>query len=137
MEDAARIRTLWNRASEALCTGDWETYRELWAPADHIEVIHPHEGDWRVGWDEIETGYRSRSESGFRCEVETRVMRIHASPAGEMAWATAEVLIKATDPPMERTLWQSLVFEKIEGRWRLVHAHASVPQASRAETPDD
>jgi ketosteroid isomerase-like protein len=55
-------------------------------------------------------------------------MRIHLAPAKDLAWANAEVVIRVADPPMERTLWQTLVFEKIQGRWRLVHGHASVPQ---------
>jgi ketosteroid isomerase-like protein len=126
--DRAEIRALWDRASRALCAGDWEGYQELWAPTDYIEVIHPQEADWRVGWDAIGPAYRSLVDSGFRCESETRLMRIHLSPAREMAWATAEVVIRAADPPMERTLWQTLVFEKIQGHWRLVHGHASVPQ---------
>jgi uncharacterized protein (TIGR02246 family) len=126
--DQAEIRALWDRASRALCTGDWESYEALWAPTEYIELIHPHEGDWRVGWDAIGPAYRSLLTSGFRCESETRLMRIRVAPAGDMAWATATVVIRATDPPMEHTLWQTLVFEKMQGRWRLVHGHASVPQ---------
>lgn len=119
---------MWDRASRALCTGDWEGCQELWARTEYIEVIHPQEADWRTGWDAIEPAYRSLLASGFRCESETRSMRIHLSRAKKMAWATAEVVIRAADPPTERTLWQTLVFEKIRGRWRLVHAHASVPK---------
>lgn len=127
MDDQTEIRDLWERASRALCTGDWEGYQELWAPTNYIEVIHPQEADWRVGWDTIELAYRSLLASDFRCESETRSMRIHLAPDKDMAWATAEVVIRAADPPLERTLWQTLVFEKVQGQWRLVHGHVSVP----------
>lgn len=127
-DDQAEIRALWDRASRALCTGDWESYKELWSQAEYIEIIHPQEGDWRIGWDAIGPAYRSLLTSGYRCESDTRLMRIHVGPAGDMAWATAMVVIRATDRAMEHTLWQTLVFEKMQGRWRLVHGHASVPQ---------
>jgi hypothetical protein len=48
-DDRAEIRALWDQANRVLCTGDWEGYQELWAPIEYIEVIHPPEGDWRVG----------------------------------------------------------------------------------------
>lgn len=54
-------------------------------------------------------------------------MRIHVSLSGEMAWATVESVIRTSDPKLERTMWQTLVFEKLSGVWRLVHAHASKP----------
>jgi ketosteroid isomerase-like protein len=54
-------------------------------------------------------------------------MRIHVSPSGEMAWATAQIVIRTHNSKLERTTWQTLVFEKISGVWRLVHGHASIP----------
>lgn len=125
--DPEEIRALWDRATAGLCAGDWESYQELWARTDYIEVIHPDESDWRVGWERIGSAYRELLASGFRCEGETRSMRIHVSPSAEMAWATAEVVIRPPDSKLERTMWQTLVFEKISGVWRLVHGHASVP----------
>lgn len=129
------IRALWDRATAALCAGDWEGYQELWARTDYIEVIHPDESDWRVGWEKIGPAYRELLDSGFRCEGATRSMRIHASPSGEMAWATAEVVIRTPDSKLERTLWQTLVFERISGVWRLVHGHASVPGQRQEPSP--
>lgn len=125
--DPEEIRVLWDRASRALCAGDWESYQELWGRTDYIEVIHPEESNWRVGWESIGPAYRELLASGFRCEAETRFMRIHVSASGEMAWATAEVVIRNPETQLERTMWQTLVFEKLSGVWRLVHGHASVP----------
>ncbi len=125
--DSEEIRDLWDRATRALCAGDWERYQELWGRTDYIEVIHPHESDWRVGWERIGPAYRELLASGFRCEAETRSMRIHVSPSGEMAWATAQIVIRTHNSKLERTTWQTLVFEKISGVWRLVHGHASIP----------
>lgn len=127
-DDAAEIRSLWERGTAALCSGDWEGYQELWAHTPNVEVIHPDQRDWGVGWEVIGPAYRELLASGLRCEAQTRRMRIHVSASREMAWATAEVVLRVPGPePVERILWQTLVFEKLKGRWRLVHGHASVP----------
>ncbi len=127
-DDAAEIRALWERGGAALCSGDWNSYQELWAHTPSVEVIHPDQRDWRVGWEVIGSAYRELLTSGFRCEAQTRRMRIHVSASREMAWATAEVVLRIPgSESSERVLWQTLVFEKLEGRWRLVHGHASVP----------
>jgi ketosteroid isomerase-like protein len=127
-DERAEIARLWKEASEALCRGDWKGYAELWAPREDIEVIHPDRPDWLIGWAAIEAAYRALVTSGFRCESETRFLRLHLG-SGDMAWGTAEVVIRTGDPPLERTLWQTLVFERIDSRWRLVHGHVSIPRA--------
>lgn len=127
-QDRAQIRAVWDHASHAVCTGNWPEYEDVWAHGPEIELMHPGEREWLVGWDAIGPKYRALLTSGFRCEAITREMRIRVAPSREMAWATVEVELRMSGQSAV-TSWQTAVFERREGRWRLVHGHASVPPA--------
>ena len=128
------IRALLEEAAAALRTGDWSRYQAVWAHESWIELIHPAEGEWLRGWEAIGKGYRELLESGARPDPQRRLLRVRAAPSGEMAWATAEALVRRPGlEPAEVTLWQTFVFERAGGSWRLVHGHASVPASPAAE----
>lgn len=112
LDDKAEIRALWNEMSEAVCSGDWESYSNLWAHEPDIELIHPGQREWLVGWESIGPKYKKLLESDFRCELDTQTMRIHVSSSGEMAWLTAEVMIRVEGNSEATRMWETGVFEK-------------------------
>ena len=129
------IRALLEEAAAALRTGDWSRYQAVWAHELWIELIHPAEGEWLHGWEAIGKGYRELLESGVWPDPQRRALHVHVAPSGEMAWATAETVVRRPGlEPVEVTLWQTFVFERLGGSWRLVHAHASVPALSASGT---
>ena len=131
-DDNAAIRKVWDEAGVAVCEADWSRYERVWAHTPEIELIHPGQGEWLVGWDDIERKYKELLAQGLRCEFVTRTFRIHVAPSGEMAWGTVEAALRLPNQP-EVTLWETVVFEKISGRWRFVHGHASSPSAPPAK----
>jgi hypothetical protein len=45
-----------------------------------------------------------------------------------MAWATMKVEVQViTSDTLTFIAWESAVFEKLDGRWRLVQVHMSTP----------
>jgi len=44
-----------------------------------------------------------------------------------MAWATGESLMSLSGEEPSFRLWQTFVFEQIDGQWKLVHGHVSIP----------
>ena len=124
--EKAKIRELWERASDAVCTGNWSDYERVWAHEPDIALIHPDAREWLVGWEEIGPKYRELLNSDFRCKATTREMRIRLSPSRDMAWATVNLEFQVTGQPTF-TGWQTVVFERRADGWRLVHGHASFP----------
>jgi ketosteroid isomerase-like protein len=125
----AQVRQLWDAAGEAVCSGDWETYRTLWAHSDDSELLHPGQGEWLVGWPAIGAKFEALLSSGARCTLETKSLRVHVSVSGDMAWATALSELTFEGQPTV-TMWQTAVAELRDERWVLVHGHASAPQVS-------
>lgn len=128
-EHEAEIRRLWENSSIALCSGDWDRYRRLWSTGADVEVLHPAGGEWIVGADSVMAGYRRLIESGFHCSYRTVHFRVHVSNDASIAWASLEGILYPGDQGSQpQRSWYTLVFERTAGEWRLVHAHASVPE---------
>ena len=80
-------------------------------------------------------GYQALLTSGTRLEIERRRLRIRVAPAGRMAWAVAETVVRLPGGAAPAAvLWITYVLEQLGGRWCLVHGHASVPTPA-AQTP--
>ena len=62
--DIEAVRVAWERASVALCSGDTETYRQLWAIGPEVELLHPDGPQRIVGSGSILSYYRQVLSSG-------------------------------------------------------------------------
>ena len=130
---AELLRTL-DAAADALRTGDFTAYGAVWAHEPWISVVHPAEREWLTGWEAVGPAYAALLAGGARARPERRIRSLRVSPAGEMAWVTAETIVRTAGAPM--VLWQTFVFEHVRDAWRIVHAHASVP-ATPSTAPSD
>lgn len=124
--EAQAIRSVWESTSVALCAGDPESYRRLWADRPDVELLRPDGPQRIVGSGAILDSYDELFASGQRCSHSTTRFDVHVSPSGEIAWASAEgeAVFPAPRPTQQRA-WYTLIFKKSEGSWRLLHAHAS------------
>jgi ketosteroid isomerase-like protein len=61
-------------------------------------------------------------------------VRIKVHKSGEVAWLTGFVLFegKSFGQPFDLTARLTYILEKRDGRWIIVHTHASVPIAGQA-----
>ncbi|MEX0720578.1 MAG: nuclear transport factor 2 family protein [Balneolaceae bacterium] len=127
MEDEKeQIIQAWEQGGNALENNDWETYSEYWAHTDYIQIIHPKEKEWLQGWDIIGQSYKDFLEQGLNIQAESSDVNIQISSGAKMAWLTCKTKIKMiAEDTLEFESWQTNIFEKIEGEWRLVHGHAS------------
>ena len=124
--DTAALRHTWERASVALCGGDWENYRTLWATGREVELLHPAGRSRVVGSTAVLSLYEDLINSGFRCTYEPVRFDARVSQSGDLAWVSAEGILSDTSPESTRqTTWYTLVFSKRAEIWQLVHAHAS------------
>ena len=127
--EEAAVRAVWDEAAAALTAKDWSRYAEVYAQEPVLQVIHPSQRDWIRGWDAFQERYRAIIASDAQWAFETRRFDVQISPAGDAAWATIETVL--TLDGTESTAWQVAVFQKVQGRWRVVLGFsASVPSDS-------
>lgn len=120
-EDRAAIEAVWQRAIDALACCDWNSCAKLWVQEPYVQAIHPATGSWWTGWVEVGERYRKIIEKGIPIRGETSRMEIHVAASGAVAWASMESELR-TGKEGHRLEWQVVVFEKIQGEWRIALA---------------
>lgn len=123
------IRDLWNRFINSICDGNWEVFSKAWDHSPKVSVIHPHIGEKLNGWEEIQPKYHNLLNSAFRCSLPKNELEIHISNSGDMAWGIVDLIVQLNDSAKTTNHpWQSVVFEKIQGEWKLVHLFSTLPK---------
>jgi ketosteroid isomerase-like protein len=127
--EEAAVRTVWDEAAAAFMAKDWNRYADVWAQEPFLQVIHPGQRDWIRGWDVFQERYQAIIASDVQWEFETRRFDVQISSAGDVAWATIETVLTLNGTAS--TAWQVSVFQKVQGRWKVVLGFsASVPSDS-------
>lgn len=119
------IRELWDTACISICSADWETYSTIWDKNPNIQLLHPDKEEWLTGWEQIGPYYKESFDAGVKCEILKNDLQLNLSPSGEMAWGTVEISLQYQESKLHATLWETVVFEKKEGKWKLVLGMAS------------
>lgn len=125
-KEKEKVLEAWRHGSKALQDQNWKNYLDYWAHTDYVELIHPKEKEWLRGWKSIGSGYRQFIRQEPVIELEYSNVSIHVSQHADMAWLSCKASMKLTlDNSYEIESWQTNIFEKIDGKWKLVHGHAS------------
>jgi ketosteroid isomerase-like protein len=109
------------RAFEAL---DLTAMDRVWAHGPHVKCVHP---GWPllVGWDAV----RASWEQIFAGTEEMRftLSDVRVAAVGDLAWVTCaeNILSEVRGRVGVTVVLATNVFERVGGRWRLVHHHAS------------
>ena len=131
-KDEKQIRELWAGACEDICKGDWESYSKYWSHNTNIQLIHPDEGEWLIGWDKIGAKYREMLKPGFTCTILRNELILNISALADMAWGTVDIEIDFNITVGTKLhLWETIIFEKIDGQWKMVHGMASIPEKNK------
>lgn len=130
-EEKTKILDIWQEANQALQNKNWNKYSRMWAHTDYIQILHPEEKSWLKGWKRIKPAYRGLIEEGPAVESEYYDVSIRISKDSTMAWLTCKNKIRLMNgDDIEFESWQTCVFEKIAGEWKMVHGHASTIEES-------
>lgn len=128
-KEETEIRELWTKACAGICNGDWESYAACWSHTSKIQLIHTDRGEWLTGWEEIGAKYKKMLNSGISCNITRNQLRLNVSSSADMAWGTVDIIIHFNDNDKTRVhLWETVVFEKMEGNWKIVCGMASIPK---------
>lgn len=130
-KEEAAIREVWNKISEYGEKGDWENYKKYIDQTDKIQLLHPEMGQWIKGWEEFSAFYQGMMEQGITYTAQTNDLKVNINKSGDMAWILADIILAYdTNPEQKYHMWDSGVFEKIDGEWKMVMGMAcGVPNA--------
>jgi ketosteroid isomerase-like protein len=105
--------------------------------ADDVDVVN---GMWAppvVGWPAYLTSYQSQRARSQQVRLDRSNTLIRITPDGNTSWACYQWEFTAVvdGTPVSAFGHTTLVFEKRNGAWLIVHNHTSLVQASQTATP--
>ena len=104
---------------------DIELMGQLWANAPHVRCIHP---GWEplFGWDEV-IGSWEQIFGGLET-LRFELADVSVRVGGDLAWVELSEMLEAQhegQPARSQVLATNLFERGADGRWRLIHHHAS------------
>jgi ketosteroid isomerase-like protein len=117
----------------ALTQADLAAMIELWHHSPVTECVHPG-WDRLRGWPEIEESWTLIFQHQGAVPIKASDLLVHYR--GDVAWVTCyENIMIQTGPELQISqMLATNVFERIDGRWRMVIHHAS-PAPPRIAQP--
>jgi ketosteroid isomerase-like protein len=105
--------------------------------ADDVDVVN---GMWAppvVGWPNYLASYQSQRARALQVRLDRSNTLIRIAPSGNTAWASYQWEFTAVVDGVPSSAFghTTLVFEKRNDNWLIVHNHTSVVQASQAAAP--
>ena len=105
--------------------------------ADDVDVVN---GMWAppvVGWPSYLTSYQSQRARAQQVHLERSNTLIRLAPSGGVAWASYQWEFTAVVDGVPSSAFghTTLIFEKRNDNWLIVHNHTSLVQANQAAAP--
>lgn len=105
--------------------------------ADDVDVVN---GMWAppvVGWPNYLTSYQSQRARAQQVRLDRSNTLIRVAPSGNVAWASYqwEFTAAVDGVPTSAFGHTTLIFEKRNDNWLIVHNHTSLVQSSQAAAP--
>ncbi|GMV03903.1 MAG: hypothetical protein AMXMBFR53_01850 [Gemmatimonadota bacterium] len=126
LRSAAEIRALFEEFNAAWERRDPEFIRRYYAH-DGTGVFF-FERRQLVGWPRVDTLYANMFANASRGEVRSGYDVLDVQARGDVGWLAANFRLEVTEPSGETSVdegRQSVVFERRDGRWVVVHRHTS------------
>ena len=127
------VRATLQRLTDGFRSRDLTAFAECFAPDADVVLYGTGADEKRIGLEQIRTQVQrdwAQSESAVMLFGWTSV-----SAAGSVAWAAIEGEFKFRAGGQDGTIpvRVSMVLEKRDGRWLILHAHFSTPAATQEE----
>lgn len=124
------------RFYRAVESGTIEEMDEVWAHDDWVRCVHP---GWDVisGWRGVRESWQGIFRSGQKLKISASSVSVRTS--GDFAWVTCTEEITAFDEASFDSAITAAtnLFIRREGRWLMVHHHASAVPMILADSSTD
>jgi ketosteroid isomerase-like protein len=118
-KDKKAIQKLYVDMGEAFMNKDWERYQSYWVQDTTLNVLHPGNRDWAIGWNAVKMRYKPlfSPEVNMQAELVTETFEVYIAPTGDFAWSVIDLKVNMENHQMQS--WQVAVYRKIDGKWRV------------------
>jgi ketosteroid isomerase-like protein len=115
-----------DRFYRALENSDLDEMSEIWLHEDWVKCVHPG-WDLIIGWDEIcESWDRIFSNAaGMRVSATEIEIRIEGDFALLSCYENLAVFLDSVSAPVSARTTATNLFQRVGGKWRMIHHHAS------------
>ena len=128
LEEAALLRAEEAQA-ERVRKRDLEGYMKFYAHRDDLTLYDTEGTDAIIGWEACRK-YWAEQFSGLRSVNKLELSKVRVHVVGDMGFVTATWTLEATTKDgdaMAQTGRLTDIWQKIEGKWLIVHEHSSLP----------
>jgi len=122
--DAETVRGVNRRFYEAVSKQNLLVMEEIWAHDPHVRCVHP---GWRLleGWDAIRDSWRTIFTSSICLTVVPEEPRVTVLGPTAIVTCREKISSVTLDGSTVSAAEATNVFERRDGRWHLIHHHAS------------
>lgn len=122
--DAETVRGVNRRFYEAVSKQNLLVMEEIWAHDPHVRCVHP---GWRLleGWDAIRDSWRTIFTSSICLTVVPEEPRVTVLGPTAIVTCREKISTVTLDGSTVSAAEATNVFERRDGRWHLIHHHAS------------
>ena len=122
--DTESVRATNKRFYEALSTQNLLGMEQLWSHGPHVRCVHP---GWKMieGWDAIRDSWRIIFKQSLCLTVEPLDAQVAILGPTAIVTCREKITSFTLDGSSVTAAQATNVFEKRNGRWLLVHHHAS------------
>ncbi|MFQ6093862.1 MAG: nuclear transport factor 2 family protein [bacterium] len=137
LTEIAAVKVALDRFYIAQQKEDMTALSALFAHEGDLVVFGPDEGERYVGWEAVKGMYQRQMDAteGLQTTLTDQVIKV--SKDGAVSWVSS--LNHATgqigDEAVETDYRATVVLEKREGKWLIVHIHTSKPVAKQGGSP--
>ncbi len=130
--DAEGVRAALSAFYAALNARDIRAMEALWAQDANTVMIHPsgpHARAPAVGWEAVRQSFAEAWPHFAEWSVAVDDVRVRVGQGWAVVLATTPVHVKmrSSDTANNYTALATIVYERREGRWLIVHQHVSQP----------
>jgi len=127
-QEKKNVQQVFERYLESVRTADLKLASQVWLQSQDVSVVAPF-GRFK-GWESVRDNlYINFLQKAFT-ERSLRPDNLAITVSGNVAWAVFDWTFTAKladGQPFTSKGWESHVYEKVKGRWVIVHLHYSVP----------
>jgi ketosteroid isomerase-like protein len=127
-QDESAVRAVFDSDIKSVNGADLTLGSEIWQQSPDVIAITPF-GRFQ-GWDRVREELYIKFLQQSLTERDLRPGNVSIHTMGDSAWLEFDWAFKgkmATGQPIESKGWESHVYQRTDGRWRIVHLHYSVP----------
>ncbi|MGC9516657.1 MAG: nuclear transport factor 2 family protein [Methanomicrobiales archaeon] len=133
MEAESAVKELLERYTQAYASKDMEKMMSLFPDDPDLVFIGTGEDEWVQGFEELKKGFKRDFKQAD--EIDVGFENLSISSSGHVAWASMRMMMNAMVSGEEVILVGrlSIVVEKRDDRWFIVHLHFSLPASGQEE----